>query len=168
MQRNLTALILAVIVIAGCGGDDPFDPDRPRRGPATQLGGQLAPVDEQGQPLGGQPAPPAPPPPPPPGVGTVQEKAQPGVTGKGQDYGGGLITTPVAAYFSTRERIVFNIQIPEALKLYKAFEGHAPKTHEEFMQKVIKANSIQLPELPQDHQYVFDPETQQLMVEHPR
>ena len=165
MQQNLTALILATIVITGCGGDDPFDPDRPRRGPATQLGGQLAPVDEQGEPVGGQPAPPAH---PPPGVDTVQEKAQPGVTGKGQDYGGRLITTPVAAYFSTRERIVFNIQIPEALKLYKAFEGRAPKTHEEFMQKVIKDNSIRLPELPQDHRYVFDPETQQLMVEHPK
>lgn len=165
MQRNLTALIVATIVIAGCGGDDPFDPDRPRRGPATQLGGQLAPVDEQGQPVGGQPAPPAPPPPPPPGVDTVQEKAQPGVTGKGQDYGGGLITEPVAAYFSTGERIVFNIQIPHTLRNYTALHG-PPKTHEEFMEKVIKG--IALPDLPDGHRYVFDPEKQQLMVEHPK
>ncbi len=179
MQRNLTALILTTIVIAGCGGDDPFDPDRPRRGPATQLGGQLAPVDEQGQPVGGQPAPPPPPssgqqsqnggalppPPPPPGVNTVQEEAQPGVTGKGQDYGGGLITTPVAAYFSTGERIVFNIQIPHTLRNYTALHG-PPKTHEEFMEKVIKG--IALPDLPDGHRYVFDPERQQLMVEHPR
>ena len=93
----------------------------------------------------------------------VREEAQPGVTGKGQ-YGGGLLTTPVEVYFSAGERIVFNIQIPHTLRTYTALHG-APKTHEEFMEKVIKG--IALPELPQNHRYVFDPETQQLMVEHP-
>jgi hypothetical protein len=144
MQRNLTALILATIVVGGCGGNDPF--------------GTAAPSSEQSQ-TGSA----VPPPPPPPPANTVQEKAQPGVTGKGQ-YGGGLITTPIAAYFSTGERIVFNIQIPHTLKTYTALHG-PPKTHEEFMEKVIKG--IALPELPQDHRYVFDPKTQQLMVEHP-
>ncbi len=85
MQRFLTVLILATVVAAGCGGDDPFDPDRPRRSPATQLGGQLAPVDEQGQPLGQKAPPPPPsgekpekgkappPPPPPPREDTVRQ-----------------------------------------------------------------------------------------------
>lgn len=183
MQRNLAALILAAlilaeIVIGGCSGDDPFDPDKPRRGPATGVAGQLAPVDQEGQPLGQRPVSPPPPPeeqsqnanvpPPPPPPNTVQEEAQPGVTGKGQDYGTGPIVTPVAIYFSIRERVVFNIQIPQALKLYKGLQGHAPKTHDEFMEKVIKANGIALPELPQDHRYLFDPETQELMVERPR
>ena len=175
MQRNLAALILAAIVFGGCSGDDPLDPNRPRRGVATQLGGSLAPVDQQGRPIGAQPAPPPPPeerpqagtvpPPPPPPPNTVQEKAQPGVTGKGQDYGTGPIVTPVAVYFRTGERIVFNIQIPHSLKNYTALNG-PPKTHKEFMEKVIKG--IALPELPQGHRYLFDPETQELMVERPR
>jgi len=35
------------------------------------------------------------------------------------------------------------------------------------MEKVIKANMIQLPELPEGHKYVYDPATKTLMVEKP-
>ncbi|MHC4181209.1 MAG: hypothetical protein ACYSWU_27235, partial [Planctomycetota bacterium] len=146
MQRNLAALILVTIVVGGCGGDGLLDRDKPRRGPATQAAGQLAPVDQEGNPVGKPPPPPpsagqpkgdgsVPPPPPP--ADTVKQQAHPGVTGKGQNYGGGLITTPIAVYFGTRERIVFNIEVPHALRLYQGLEGHAPKTHEEFMKGVI-------------------------------
>ena len=84
--------------------------------------------------------------------------------GKGRGYGPGLVTTPVAAYFApgTMPR-----SVPEA-KLYKALNGNAPKTHEEFMQKIIKENAVNLPELPEGHRYVYDPSTEQLMVESPK
>ena len=104
--------------------------------------------------------------PPPPA--TVQEKAGVGAGEKGRGYGGGLVTTPVAAYFAARERVAFDIQIPHALDLYKAAEGHAPKTHEEFMRDIVEANQIRLPTLPAGHRYVYDPKSEQLMVEHPQ
>ena len=97
-----------------------------------------------------------------------REKAEVGVGKKGQGYGGGIITTPVEVYFRTEERITFNIQIPQALNLYKVTNGHAPKTHEEFMEKIIKANRVDLPDLPRGYRYIWDPDKEQLTVEHPR
>lgn len=178
MRKTPLALLLATAVLAGCGQSDPLGLDKPRRGVATQAGGQLAPVDEEGKPLG-QPPPPPPPPegspagqgqtapaPPPPEV--VREKAKPGVTGKGQDLGTGPIVTPVSIYFSIRERLLFQVQIPKAMKIYKGIHGHAPKTPDEFMEQIVRKNGLQLPELPEGHRYVYDPETEQLMVERPR
>jgi hypothetical protein len=89
-----------------------------------------------------------------------------GVTGKGR-YNPGLITTPVSTYWRTQEATVFTIQIPKTMQLYKATYGHAPKSHEEFMQQIIQANMIKLPDLPAGERYVYDPKTEQLMVEGP-
>jgi len=98
----------------------------------------------------------------------VQEKAQAGVTGKG-DYGGpGIVTTPIGTYFEARERIVFEIAIPGAMRLYDAEKGYKPKTQEDFMRDIIQANMIKLPELPPGHKYVYDPKKGELMVEHPQ
>lgn len=102
----------------------------------------------------------------PPAV--VQDKAQAGVTGKG-DYGGpGIVTTPISTYFQIRERVVFDIQIPHALQLYEATNNYKPKTQEDFMRDIIQANMIKLPELPPGHKYVYDPQKGELMVEHPQ
>lgn len=79
-----------------------------------------------------------------------------------------LTVTPVKSVFATRERLVFEIQIPHALNLFNATEGRMPKTHEEFMEKIIKANQIPLPELPPDNRYIWDPQTNELMVERPK
>jgi hypothetical protein len=51
--------------------------------------------------------------------------------------------------------------------LYKALEGAAPKSHDEFMEQVIQANQIKLPVLPPGARYVYKPETEELMVERP-
>ncbi|MBU4272704.1 MAG: hypothetical protein KKE86_06760 [Planctomycetes bacterium] len=95
---------------------------------------------------------------------TVQQKAAVGVGKKGRGYGEGFVATPIGSLFAFRERAVFDIQIPEAMKLFKAQEDRPPKDHEEFMEKIIKANHIKLPELPDEHRYQYDPETEQLMV----
>ncbi|MEQ9380138.1 MAG: hypothetical protein RJP95_04700, partial [Pirellulales bacterium] len=50
----------------------------------------------------------------------VQKEAAVGVGKKGRDYEPGLITTPVQAYFTAKEEIAFNIQIPHAMQLYHA------------------------------------------------
>jgi hypothetical protein len=91
-----------------------------------------------------------------------------GIKGRSLDQYEGLIVTPAKTLFTVRERVVFEIQIPEALKLYKASNGKGPKSHEDFMTQIIEANQIQLPELPPGQRYVYDPEKEELMVERPR
>ena len=102
-------------------------------------------------------------------VKTVLEKAGKGSgkQGRSLDQHEGIYVTPVKALFSTKETIVFDFQVKPAIDRYKAYEGHAPKNHEEFMEKIIKENSIKLPELPEGHKYVYDPMTETLMVEKP-
>jgi hypothetical protein len=60
------------------------------------------------------------------------------------------------------------MMVDQAMNLYQAREGEYPKSHEEFMEKIIKANNIKLAELPPGHRYVYDPATHTLMVEHPQ
>ena len=94
----------------------------------------------------------------------MEKKAAVGVGKKGH-YGQGVVATPLGSYFAAREKIAFMIQIPEAMKLFKALEGRAPKDHDEYMEKIIKANRIELPELPDGDRYWYDPETEELMVQ---
>ena len=176
MRWKLTAWILAMAVIAGCGGENPLERGKKRRGPGTQLGGQLAPAvpppppaptetpsEEQPQDAVAQPAP-SPPAPPKsdtsvkPDPNAVLDQATPGVTGRGQGYGPGPITTPIATYFRVQERVVFDIEITSAMKMYKALNGHFPKTHEEFMEKIINESSIRLPKLNPGENYIYDAE----------
>ncbi len=103
----------------------------------------------------------------PPRPDTELKQAQAGVGEKGH-YEQGIITTPVSVFFTVQERIAFEIQVPHALQLFKAMEGRPPKDQAEFMQKIIKANQIKLPELPPGHRYLYNPKTEQLMVEYPR
>ena len=72
------------------------------------------------------------------------------------------------AFFSAAERVVFELQIPQAMKLYQAMhEDKKPATHEEFMLEIIEKNSIKLLELPAGHRYVYDPKSGELLVEMP-
>ena len=103
-----------------------------------------------------------------PDAGTVREKARRGMGKKGQGYGGGIITQPIATYFQTRDRIAFAVQIPHSMKLYKAMNGRYPKDLDEFMDKIIRLAGIDLPELPDGHRYVYDPKKGELLVERPR
>jgi hypothetical protein len=104
-----------------------------------------------------------------PAADGTAEKAQVGVGTKGRDYGGpGFVTTPVQEYFRAGERIAFEVQIPNAMKLYKAeHDNKGPKTHEEFMNIIIKENAVALPELPAGEEYFYDPATEALMVRKP-
>lgn len=93
------------------------------------------------------------------------EKADVGAGEKGRGYGGDPITEPAKQYFAIRERTVFQIQIPQALNMYKALNGKLPKDHEEFMSKVVKENNISLPELPEGKTYLYDAEQGELMIQ---
>ena len=80
-----------------------------------------------------------------------------GVGRKGHGYGTGPIATPVASYFRTKERLAF-MQVAQPMNMYHALNGHFPKTHEEFMEEVIRKNHLKLPELPAGKRYVYDAE----------
>ncbi len=97
-------------------------------------------------------------------------RAEVGVGQKGRsldEYEGALVT-PAKAYFSVREKVIFEIQIPQAMQFYKAESGNGPKTHEEFMEKIIAANQIKLPELPTGQRYQYNVELDELQVIRPK
>ncbi len=58
--------------------------------------------------------------------------------------------------------------VRKAMDIYKAGEGHAPKTHQEFMDRIINENHIQLPTLPPGQRYVYDPQKEKLLLEKPK
>ena len=70
----------------------------------------------------------------------------------------------MAIMYRAKEHIAFDIQIPHALDLFKATEGRLPKSHEEFMERIIKENQIKLPPLPEGQRYVYDVKQGQLMI----
>lgn len=78
-----------------------------------------------------------------------------------------MIASPAASLFAAREKIVFNVQIPKNMQLYKATHGYFPKSHDDFMQHIIKAGLIELPRLPQGQRYEYDAQSAQLMVVKP-
>lgn len=103
------------------------------------------------------------------GAGKKGHYGQKGGDGNIAESATDMITVPVATLFRAKEMAAYRIQVPQALQLFKAMnDGIGPKTHDEFMEKIIKANNIPLPELTDGQKYVYDPSTEELMVEKPR
>lgn len=75
-----------------------------------------------------------------------------------------IISGPASALFQVRQRAIFDIQIPHALQLYKATNGRAPRTHEEFVKEILEPNQLVLPELRAGMVYQFNTETEELWV----
>jgi hypothetical protein len=99
---------------------------------------------------------------------TERVVADTGVGEKGRAYGGGIVTEPVRQYFRAPQMVVFDIEIPKAMSLFKAGnDNKGPMSHDEFMKRIIEESQIKLPKLPPGEKYVYDPETEQLMVERP-
>ena len=98
----------------------------------------------------------------------VREKAAVGMGEKGRGYGGDMLTMPVKTLWNVKEMLVLD-QIQHALNIYKAADpnGRGPQSHKEFMDRIIKENSIQLPELPEGQRYRYDPAAGELTVERP-
>lgn len=74
---------------------------------------------------------------------------------------GGYLSAVGAARFSAEHKMILN-SITRALQLYNAEHGHYPKSHEEFMKKIIEFNEITLPELMPGYEYFYDPADHQL------
>jgi hypothetical protein len=95
-------------------------------------------------------------------------KAQVGVGEAGRGYGGDIITEPIKQYFGLREKIAFDY-LTKAMNEYKAlhdFQG--PPSHDVFWKEIVQAYNINLPRLPAGQSYIYDPATEQLMVQRPR
>ncbi|MDO4557892.1 MAG: hypothetical protein Q4C47_02895 [Planctomycetia bacterium] len=86
------------------------------------------------------------------------------VSGRGQDLGHNPISTPIRTYFLGKEKISFEIQIPHAMQLYQAANGHYPRTAAEFYNEIIVPNQIPLPHLPGGDYYHYDASSGQLTV----
>lgn len=74
-----------------------------------------------------------------------------------------LIAGPAKALFNTKEKIVFDIELPKSAQLFNALQGRDPKTHEEYMKEVV--GQIKLPKLPAGKVYRYHPDTNELWVE---
>jgi hypothetical protein len=73
------------------------------------------------------------------------------------------ITGALEAYGPMRQKIA-GMGIEYAIRLFQASEGRYPKDHEEFMTKIIAANNMRLPVLPQGLKYQYDVENHKLVV----
>ncbi len=73
------------------------------------------------------------------------------------------ITGPLSAYGPMVEKVSIE-SVNYAIELFNASEGRYPKDHEEFMEKIIKANNIQLPVLPHKGRYQYDAANHTLVV----
>ena len=167
---------IPVALAVGCGDYQPAAVPPPSAEvasptPQDQPAAAPAPVPA---PSPAEPAPPAstaaePAVPQGPQVRSVEEvegarvKAEVGAGKKG-DYGPGFVTTPVSVFWRTQEMVAYRTQVPHALNLYQAEHGHFPKTKDEFVREILEKNGIKLPELPEGHEYVYDPQKGELQV----
>lgn len=104
---------------------------------------------------------------PPPITSEPREfEAKDAKRGKKSRKAGGYLGAVAGARFYAEYEMVIN-SYKQALNLYWATEGDYPKTHEEFMEKIIKFNKIQLPELEAGVEYIYDPEDHLLKVYRP-
>ena len=166
MRIAVTAtIILPLLGMWGCDGSAPSPPPQVD---ATSIAAPPPPEPETAP----QPAPEAGSAPAavPAAEGGTSEKAAVGVGAKGRDYGGpGFVTTPIETLFRIEDRVVFEAQIPNNMKIYKAEHNNkGPKDQDEFMQVIIKDGGVTLPELPAGDVYWYDPKTEELLVRHPK
>lgn len=79
---------------------------------------------------------------------------------------GGYLGAVAGARFYAEHALIFD-QVTYALKLYNAEHGEYPKSHEEFMNKIIKYNQLRLPPLDRGVEYIYVPEEHKLMIWRP-
>ena len=99
----------------------------------------------------------------------IAQKAQVGVGKQGQSLANHsdtqkILSGPVKALTDFKQKAVFDLQVAPAIRLFEASNGRKPKTHQEFMEQIIEANRITLPELPEGAVYRYVPEKGELWV----
>lgn len=182
LQIRISAACLMVACLAGCEGSDL---DASKRTGA--LGFTTEGVDDMGRSVAAKPAAqpaqqPQPQPQPQPEQPAPAAEKKGGIFGRTtQDVGKfdpnapsqtvsdqkinatNPITAPLSAYSPMIERIEI-AYVTHALNLFQADQGRFPKDHDEFMEKIIKANNIKLPVLPYGGRYMYDEKEHVLKV----
>ncbi len=94
----------------------------------------------------------------------IRDKAAVGMGKKGH-YGNGYLGTVLSTQWRVQEKVIFEIQIPDAMNKFRAIHDRYPKDHEEFKREILDPANIKLPELPEGQSYVYDPDKGELQVE---
>lgn len=102
-----------------------------------------------------------------PGKERVKAGKGVGIKGRSLDEHEGIVVTPAKTFFSAKERIAFEIAVPQAYAFYIATADDIPTDFADFEAKVLLPNQIVLPQLPPGHFYVWDATKQELQVERP-
>ncbi len=79
---------------------------------------------------------------------------------------GGYLGSVLGAGMYAQHQAIF-LQVKQAINLDYGLNGDFAKSHEEFMERVIKFNKIQLPELDEGDEYLYDPEDHTLKIYRP-
>ena len=79
---------------------------------------------------------------------------------------GGYLGSVLGAGMYAQHQVIF-LQVKQAINLDYGLNGDFPKSHEEFMERVIKFNNLQLPELDEGDEYLYDPEDHTLKIYRP-
>ena len=97
--------------------------------------------------------------------GEVRKRAQAGVGKRGQKLmeRNGILSAPAKQIFATEQKLMF-MKADQALKAFEVMNDRYPRSTKEYMDGVIKANYLTLPELPAGDRYEFDTKTHTLMV----
>ena len=77
------------------------------------------------------------------------------------------VTAPLSAYGPLAEKASI-LAVDQAINLFQATEGRYPKDHAEFMEKIIRANNMRLPVLPNKGEYRYDEKSHSLVVVYPQ
>ena len=86
--------------------------------------------------------------------------------GKKSRAAGGYLGAVGHARFFAEHKLIFD-SITHVLNLYWGEHGEYPPSHEVFMDKIIKFNQIQLPQLEEGVEYIYDPEDHLLKIHRP-
>lgn len=141
---------IVAVAVAGCGGPPP-----PREVPQAVVVSSPA-ASESTNPA----------PTPEPRDEYVPASADTAAKGR-IDSSDGYLGAVIKARTHVANRMNF-LLVDHAMDLFRASEDRYPESHEEFMEKIIAANQIQLPSLYEGEEYVYDPEQHELMVHRTR
>ncbi len=74
-----------------------------------------------------------------------------------------LITGALGAYGPATEKIA-GMGVTRALELFRATHDRYPKSHKEFMDKIVKQNGLKLPMLRTNRRYAYDVSSHEIKI----
>jgi hypothetical protein len=170
MTRKHLGWLLVMAVLVGCeSGSDSAEKTKTRRGVNFGGLGIAPPGEDLSRPEKKTQQPTTTPKQP---VGTpAQNTAQPnrqiadvGEGAKGRNYGGGIMTYPLAEYWVMKGKIR-QIELQGNMRNIEAIDPTRIKTTEDYLREVKKLG-LTLPELGPGEKFIYDPQRKELMVEY--